>query len=316
MDTQTQETDQITEHDESEAALAQGFSQATQTPEPQPTTTEQPSSTSTEGAAPTGDPEPVETPTEPVDEWANVPAKVKAEFDSMREQLGQIGRVSERLRNFEGAIGGLTQLTKELKAAVVQRATTAAETQGKAAPTQAQLEWAAKTPERWKTLKEDFPDWGEFLAEELSDIHAKLAAKEVAQPDTTAIKGEITAEVRKHLDQAVKDAEERAEQRARTHAYLDFHHEGWETEIKSADFEAWYAAQPKDIQALSASDDKKDAKRMLDLFATHKKRQAERAENDKRLKRVIAPQGTVATPAVEDEDAEMDQGFRSVLGNR
>lgn len=292
---------------ESDAALSDGFYEARGQEPPKTEAEVKTPEPTTEGAAPASDPVKVEEVV--VDPWAKVDPTIKAEFDSIREKLGGVEKIPERLRTIEGSLGGLSQLTKELKVAVATAAT-AAEAKGQATPTQAQVEYAAKSPERWKALKDDFPDFAELLAEEMGAVRAELAAKQAPQ-DVTALKTEIAGELRKRIE----DAEQKAES-ARAHGYLDVKHFGWEAVIASQDFEAWYAKQPKETQALSASKSAKDAEKMLDLYAADQKKAAEKSQNKQRLERAIAPEGTVVTSVVEDPDEALAAGFNEVRGNR
>lgn len=253
---------------------------------------------------------PPQEPTEQVEAPATADAPWKAELDSIREQLGSLAKIPDRLRAFEGNLGGLSQLTKELKAAVASAATAARES-GKETPTQAQIEYAAQSPERWKAFKEDFPDFADLLGQEIGAVRAEIEAakKAVPQVDTSALKGEIAAEFEARLAAAVKDAEDRATVRS----FLDFHHDGWQATVQTPEFETWWKLQPATVQALSGSDNKHDAKKMLDLYAAYQKEAAKKSEQNSRLERAIAPKGTVVTQAIEDEDAAFDRGFKKGL---
>lgn len=296
-------TEQQQSEAESDAALAAGFnaSRGIEAEPPQATTPPAQETTTTEAAPAKEEAAPAPTAEQP---W-------KAELDSIRKQLGAVEKVPDRLRNIEGTLGGLSQLTKELKAAMAEKAATAVKADGVAAPTQAQID-AADSPEDWKEMEEDFPAWAALLQRKFAAVRAELAANKPL--DTTALKGEITTDVEKRIAEAVKAAEDRVEARVEVNTYLDRHHEGWKKTVNSPAFEAWWNAQPADIQNLGASDAKEDAKRMLDLFAEHQKSAKQKDERKERLERAVAPKGTTVVQAVEDEDAAFSRGFKKATG--
>lgn len=297
---------------ESGAAFASGFdtvrgTEAPATPAAPAAEPTKPAPSSTESAAPVAT---EAAPAKPVvDEWAGVPSKVKAELDSLRDALSSVTKIPDRLRTVEGHIGGLKTLTEDLKAALAQ-ARTAVETKGKETPTTDQVSAAIKDPERWKRLKEDYPDWADAIEPELADIRQQLDKLGKATPpavDTAALKTEVSADV----DKRILASTQLSEARVRNYAYLDFKHGlGWEKNINTPDFEAWYAKQPKDVQALSASHDVADASKMIGLYEAQQKSASVADERKKRLERAITPTGVPAVPAShEDPEAAFSAGF-------
>jgi hypothetical protein len=318
--TETQTPEQIEQ--ESNAAFAAGFGEVR--PNEHTSAAATPAEPAPAAAAPAAEPTPAAAPAEPAaaeatgtasapatatpDEWAGVPPKVKAELESLHAAITAV--TGERLRKIDGHIGNLTNVTKDLQAALVQAKTTT-QAKGAEAPSNAQVSAAIRDPEKWARLKEDFPDWAEAMEPELADIRSQLdKLNKAASPvDTTALRTEIVGEVDKRLPNVTKDAVSQA----RTLAYLDFKHgTDWEARIGSKAFEDWYKTQPAETRALSASANVSDASKLIGLYDEHLKKAAATAENKKRLDRAVQPQGVpVATAAVEDPEKAFEQGFHT-----
>jgi len=312
-DTQQQPSaEQVAE--ESNAAFAAGYAAERGIEQPEAKAAEPPKEPAAEEA-------PVAQAPEAKNEWEGVPDKVKTEIEGIRASLAALDPVTklpDRLRTIEGHIGGLTSLTKELKAAMAQ-AKTATETMGSEAPTQEQVRVAMKDPARMKQLKEDYPDWAEVFESELGAVYARIdeVAKGSAPVDASALKTEIASDVDKRIGAALQPAVKDAEARARTHAYLDFKHGiGWEERIGSNAFETWFAKQPKETQLLSASPSVQDASKLLSLYDAHLEKEAEKAKREKRLDRSVQPEGVQVAASQGDPDgsAAFAAGYAAVRG--
>lgn len=182
------------------------------------------------------------------DEW------LKTVPQSIRDNLTAVSGVSNRLRNIEGHIGGLTSQTKEIKAALTA-AKTAAVAAGGDTPTDAQVA-AATTGEKWKQMKEDFPEWADAMEERIGSIRGSAVdvdgiAKKVTEGFAPALAG--------------------VEMRARQFARVDMVHEDWENTVNTPEFSTWLQGQPDDIKALSSSAFAKDAIKLLNTYADHSK---------------------------------------------
>jgi hypothetical protein len=300
------------------AAFESGYSQARAEHQPaapaearpaekaeETTSTQDPPNTS-EGA---GNPDPQKTqeakPAE--DEWAGVAPKVRTELEALRGMVAKVEKVPDRLRNIEGHIGGLVATTRELRAAL-DTARTAATAAGAKAPTDTEVKQAARNPELWKQLKEDFPVWADAIEPELADIRAAIAAVPRPQAvDVGALKGEVTKDLQPLLEAAAAHG--------RGMARIDRKYEGWEEMVKTPDFEAWVAAAPPETQALSRSSKPADAEKMLDAYAEHRKKQAEKAGRTRRLDAVTAPRGTTAVTPMTSDDEAFEQGYKEARGN-
>lgn len=252
------------------------------------------------------------------DPWEGVPSKVRETLEAMQTQLAGITKLPGRLSTLEGHIGNLNLVTRGLKAATEKleaaaaTARTAATAQGATAPTDAEVKSAAKNPELWKQLKEDFPVWADAIEPELAELRAQISALKPKQEqpvvDVAAIKGEVTQDVQARIDAAVEFALGMKEIAVK-------HGNDWKAQIATPAFEAWFAAQPADVQALSASKAPNDAMRIVDLFAEHRKKETEKAARQKRLDAVGQPKGsTTVTPMTSDDEAFV-QGYQSVAGS-
>lgn len=226
------------------------------------------------------------------DKWAGVPETVKAEFDSITKKLETVDKQSDRLRNIEGQIGGISL---QLKTALATAKTV--ETKGGDAPTQAQVQDAAKSGERWKRLKEDFPDWADAVDE-------RLAALPKSEVDVTSLKKDVTTDINK----AVADAKAEWQREL-----IEDKHEGWVATVNTDEFKAWLPKQTPEIQALAKSDKTKDAVRLLDSYAESRKK--DKANKDQRLKSAMPAKGVAAAaqPTINDDEA-FERGFKTGRG--
>ena len=211
--------------------------------------------------------------------------------EAVRESLSTIAAVQGRLRNIEGHIGGLTSVTKELKAAITAARTAAAD-KGADAPTDAQVAAATQSTAKWKQMQEDFPEWAAAMEE-------KLAGMKGGTVDTGAITKGVVDQVGPMLKEA--------EVRARNFARVDIAHEGWEDTVKTPEFSTWLKSQPEDVQALAASDHARDAIKLLDGFKASKSPAQSPAKEDPkaRLEAAVAP--TKATAVTKPEPMTEEQ---------
>lgn len=145
---------------------------------------------------------------------------------SVRDGFELVGR----MRTFEGHIGGLTTVTKELRAAIAAVQTTAAQ-QGVAVPTETQVVAAQKSSAKWTQMQEDFPDWAEAVEERFLGAKPEPVTKQMTP-------SEQVEEV----------------------------HEGWQETVRSEDFAAWFNNQPEKVKRLAQGEQSTAAIRLLDAF--------------------------------------------------
>ena len=295
----TEQKEQTQEQVESGAAFEASFKDARgDEPAPAKVETPQPTETKVEESK-------VAAPEEKPDPWVGVSPAVKAQLESISTQLGAVAQIDHRLKSAEGRWASVTKSLDELKTAAKAAATSVAD-----APTQAQIDKAALDTERWKTIREQFPEWAEAMDERntISEkrFEDKIAAVRAAQQpvDVAKIRGEVVAEMQAHTDVLVEEARQKAR--------LDAKYEDWEGMCATAQFKTWLAKQPAEAKALADSPRAKDAMKLLDSFvaadAAAKKREQE--ENQKRLKGAIQPKGTATPPLSTDENDAFESSFK------
>lgn len=191
------------------------------------------------------------------DPLAGLPEEVKAALAKIPQLEQANAQLLHHVKTAEGRVAAMQREFQQAKAA--QTAVAPQE-----APSQGQIATAAKNPEKWQQLKQDFPEWADAMEE---FVAAKLGSLTPSQP------GLDPKVVEAYVQQQVKQT--RAEmQQALEEARVEGKHENWRETVKSPDFQAWFALQPPDTQALANSPLARDAIRMLDMFQTTRSRSA------------------------------------------
>ena len=236
---------------------------------------------------------------------AEAEAKVSADAKAAADHQKFLEGLPRRLSTLEGSLGGLkSQLTTALATAK------AATTEGKVAPSQAQIADAATSGERWKKLEEDFPEFAAAFQEQMAASQKEVLGKMPKPLNLDDIKKDVVGAVQPMLQEVKSEA--------RQLARVDLKHEGWEETIKTQAFGDWMKVQAPEVQALADSDKATDAIKLLDSFEVHRKKVADDAaaklKKEKRLAGAITPQGTagVAETGISDE-AAFERGFKRVV---
>lgn len=230
----------------------------------------------------------------PKEEPKEVKEAPKAQADPWKDGF------EKRMRNIEGHIGGLKSMMEKGFAAA--KATAAA---GADAPTDKQIT-QAHTPEKWKQLKEDFPQWAEAVEEFVASRPA---------PKVDAPKFDADSFRKQMFEELVQPALRVTALEARESAKLDLKHEGWEERVGSAEFSGWLETQPEDVKKLIESPYFKDADRVLVAFGEFQKAQAEKQRKRDRLETAAPVQGSgQGGPPTLDDDAAFVGGFNGVRG--
>lgn len=231
-------------------------------------------------------PEAKEEPTP--DPWAGVPEVVKKSHEATAGQLAdiakQFGTFHKVFNDHKADYGRIAAVLQRLEAAKTAPAV-------KDAPSQAQIDEAAKSPEKWTKLKEEFTEWADGVDERINQRIAAERAEIVKQIPKVDIKPEIDS-FAKDLKRSFTEAMSASEARTREIARIDAKHPEWEETINTQEFTAWRLAQPQEVQALAASTKAKDAIKMLDAFVEHRAAEAERAKKQERLERAAPAKGT------------------------
>ena len=215
--------------------------------------------------------------------------------------------VLDKLSQFDTMLANQQQLLHQLKStegrvAAIQReaaqARSAAQSVEGAAPNQQAINAAMKTPEKWESLKNDFPEWGDAVE---ALVKANLGSARPAQQfdpsplrqefigGLDSVKGAIMAEVTKALEEA------RVENK----------HEGWKETVNTSDFATWFKAQQPEVQGLSASTKARDAIRLLDLFNEAKSKPASVVAQDRQGRLAAAARTTKGPTAPPRTAGEM-----------
>lgn len=229
-----------------------------------------------------------------VDPWDGVPQVVREQLEAVSGKLSSVDKISDRIRNIEGHIGGLSSQVKQFVAASKAVAKTGVE-----APTDAQIEKAAQSSEKWQAIKEDYPDWAEALEE-------RLAQEKHAAPDLDGIQRKV--------DESVGSINNtlRAELRRAHETIVEIKHPEWRKDVNTSEFKSWFETQPADLKALAASENAADAIRLLDVYKSVSKKTKQ--DKEQRLRSAVTPQGTAAKPNTINDDDAFERGFASARG--
>ena len=235
--------------------------------------------------------------------FESLPASVRdriEKIDKIEVTVNQVGHFQRKLKTVEDRIEAVSKAGTD-----AAKAATAA---GGTAPTQAQIDAAAAGGgEKWKQMKEDFPEWAEALDERLATLRPGAAAP----VDVESIKKEVAGDVDTRIAQATAVAEESA--------FIRLKHPGWKATVRTPEFKAWHDTQPDDVKALAASNNGDDAVKMLDAFEVHRKAAAAaaaaRERQTNRLERAIPVKGSGSPPAPQNDDANaLKRGFDRARG--
>ena len=230
------------------------------------------------------------------DPWKDVPPVLRQTLENITTRLGEVDKLGHRFSSFEGRIG---KVQKALDAA--QAATKA----GAPTPTQQDIAVASTTSEKWKRLKEEFPDWADAMDERIAAESAAIARR-AQVVDVEAINQGAAKAASERLDalrvSILNEADELACVRRS--------HPKWKSKVKTDGFKVWLDVQAPEMQALADSRDADDAIRLLDAYDKHAEGEAERLKRQQRLESAIPAKGTPSqrTPTMSDRDAQ-EKGF-------
>jgi hypothetical protein len=198
-------------------------------------------------------------------------APVQALSDEERAMLRQLPELVHLVKTTVGRVGSIqSELQKIGKAAATQAADS---------PTEKQIERASESPEAWKKLKEDFPDWAEGVEAYVSSRIPSSAA-----PDTQKIVSEAVAKARAEV---VALREKEAEEE------LDDTRPDWREVVKGEDFAKWLSSQPAEYQQRAMSTWRPSAVlRIISDFEKASKPKPQDGAPQKRLASAAIPSGT------------------------
>lgn len=272
--------------------------------------------------------------------WEGVPVAVKEFIESQTQASKQL---EQRLKSVEGRAGAALSGVEAMKGAM--DAATAASKAGKEAPSKEAIAAATQSSDKWKRLKEDFPEWAEAMEEQFAAIGERIG-KAGAPLDVEKVKQEVARDMDERVAGAV--------QQARALGRLDQQFPDWEQTVNSKEFFAWSyqggptadqqaayfetrKADPGKAQAMfsgfaqqypqwwgekgarMASTNPSDAGTLLKSYGEHVKAQkakadAERQKQERLEHAAPATKGASAgaTRTIESEEAAFADGFKSV----
>jgi FtsZ-binding cell division protein ZapB len=194
--------------------------------------------------------------------------------DGVRAKLAEIDELKQAnahlLHHVKTTEGRVAAMQRE-----AEQARRAQQTVGdNVAPSQGQIAAAAKNPEKWDQLKQDFPEWGDAVEEFVNSRLGNSQQQNGLTPENIAnfVQAKV-AETRAEMTKLLEEAR------------IEGKYEDWKGIVNTPDFAQWYAVQNPQIRALADSTSSKDALKMLDLFHETKKRSAAdiKQEREQRL---------------------------------
>lgn len=195
-------------------------------------------------------------PTQEDDPLASLPEAVRAKLAQI-DQLAEAN--AQLLHHVKTAEGRVAAMQREF-----QQARTAQQiVSPQDAPSQGQIVTAAKNPEKWEQLKQDFPEWAGAMEEYVASQLGSVQSRQGVDPN------QIAAYVQQEVDRTKAEMS-----RAIEEARIDGKYENWKDTVNTLEFTQWFTVQSPETRALADSTAARDAIRMLDLFHETKKRSA------------------------------------------
>jgi hypothetical protein len=194
--------------------------------------------------------EPISAPAQEAkaDPLAGLPEEVRIALGKITDLETANAQLLHHVKTAEGRVAAMQREFQQAR-----QATTAVNADD--APSQGAIAAAAKNPEKWEQLKQDFPEWAgameEYVGAKLSGMQSGVQAMQVVD----YVQEQLAAE-RAQMKAAIEEAR------------VEGKYEDWRDTVNSPDFAQWYAIQPDDVKALAESSTARDAIKMLDMFHT------------------------------------------------
>lgn len=213
-----------------------------------------------------------------------LPQELKDALAKVDDLKALVGNLQHQVRSSDGRVGALQRELQQARSATqaVQRA-----------PNEQTVRAAAKTPEKWAKLKDEFPEWGEAVESLVDTVRAEQPQVDLS-PLQTEIQNQING-ITQQFHRAVEEAKLFG-------AYKDY-----KTIVNSDDFVNFWKAQPAEVQQLTASPLAEDSIRILDMFSEFKTKVKDSTRNiaEERSSKLVAavarPRGA-ATPPKDDRE--------------
>ncbi len=217
--------------------------------------------------------------------------------------LSEFEKLSSRMRNIEGNIGGIKSALSRMSNRDQQQASNdaadAAKAVGANAPTKQQTADALRSGESFDKLAEEFPEWAAAMKELVA-----LNSQASANIDTDAI-----------LQQADERSATKLE--ALRSQIVESRHRGWSDLVKTPEFNDWFSKQSDEVKALGESENPVDVIDVLDRYATDRKQPSKQTPgkntSTRRLEQALAPTTgrSVSTTSTPSEEDDFQAGFKT-----
>lgn len=186
-------------------------------------------------------------PEQPEDPLAGLSPTVRAKLAQIDELAQANAQLLHHVKTTEGRVAAMQREAQQARQAATQEA-----------PTQTAIVSAAKNPEKWEQLKQDFPEWAGAMEE-------YVASKVGGQQQQSLTPEQVTGYVQQQV------AQTRAEMgRLMEEARIEGKYENWRDTVNTTEFAQWFTVQSPETRALADSSAARDAIKMLDLFNTSK----------------------------------------------
>ena len=164
-------------------------------------------------------------PEQEEDPYAGLSPTLRAKLAQIDELAQANAQLLHHVKTTDGRVAAMQREAQQARQVAVQDA-----------PSQTAIASAAKNPEKWDQLKQDFPEWAGAMEEYVA---AKIGM--IANIEEARIEGK---------------------------------YEDWKTTVNTPEFASWFAVQSFDVKALAESPQSKDAIKMLDMFSDSRTRSA------------------------------------------
>jgi hypothetical protein len=190
------------------------------------------------------EPEAASTQAQAADLLAGLPEEVKLALSKITQLEQANAQLLHHVKTAEGRVAAIQREFQQGRQAA---------TSVDAAPSQGQMAAAAKNPEKWEQLKQDFPEWAgameEYVGSKLSGMQSGVQATQVVD----YVQQQLAAE-RASMKTAIEEAR------------VEGRYEDWRDTVNTPEFAQWFAIQSNEVKALADSSAARDAIKMLDMF--------------------------------------------------
>lgn len=189
---------------------------------------------------------------QPEDPLAGLSLTVRAKLAQIDDLAQANAQLLHHVKTTEGRVAAMQREAQQARQAAMQDA-----------PTQTAISSAAKNPEKWEQLKQDFPEWAGAMEEYVASKIGMPSQQQSLSPEAVA----------QFVQQEV--ANTKAEMgRLMEEARIEGKYENWRETINTTEFAQWFTVQNPQTRALADSPIAKDAIKMLDLFSATQTRSA------------------------------------------